>query len=383
MKWRKWRKPDRQDGDYWVLIRGKDRGRISLALGNIPEDEAAAALARIQREEDAGTVSRVLALHARDKQAAVRYLTDDNALLPAAPTDYGGMTLREYHDEVYAPWRQEDRPRTWRTEAGHWTRILRDLGHLRLRRLGPHEVADFLDGLTLERGRLAGQPASPTYRRLLRAALQAMLARAYRLRHIDRLPDLAEFTIRGSSKGRKRKDPLSLDELAALLEASQPKHRAMWACGAGLGLRPSELVRVRWEDVRWSSRTLVVRGEKTEAAADEIPLTPIALRELRDWWMRSGQPEAGVAFEARPGVPYESVSGYKRALATAAQRAGISHAVHPYLLRHSFATIAWSLGVDKDVARRILRHTDAAMLDEVYCRPRPADLVERVQAFDL
>ena len=83
------------------------------------------------------------------------------------------------------------------------------------------------------------------------------------------------------------------------------------------------------------------------------------------------------------GEPYTSVSGYKRSLETAAERAAIGHKVTPYLLRDSFATIAWSLGIDKDVARRILRHTDEKMLDEVYCRPRPADLVERVAAFDL
>ena len=46
----------------------------------------------------------------------------------------------------------------------------------------------------------------------------------------------------------------------------------------------------------------------------------------------------------------------------------------PYLLRHSFATIAWSIGVEKDVARRILRHTDLMTLENVYCRPLVAEL---------
>ena len=36
-----------------------------------------------------------------------------------------------------------------------------------------------------------------------------------------------------------------------------------------------------------------------------------------------------------------------------------------------------------DVARRVLRHTDDKMLDRVYCRPRPAELVRAVAAFDL
>jgi integrase len=55
----------------------------------------------------------------------------------------------------------------------------------------------------------------------------------------------------------------------------------------------------------------------------------------------------------------------------------------PYLLRHSFATIAWSLGLDIDTARRIMRHTDTKMLDRIYTRPRPKDLVARAAAFDV
>ena len=79
---------------------------------------------------------------------------------------------------------------------------------------------------------------------------------------------------------------------------------------------------------------------------------------------------------------YASITGYKHALETAARKAEIEHKVHPYLLRDSFATIAWSLGIEMDVARRILRHADETMLREVYCRPRPADLVAKVAAFD-
>ncbi|MEZ5333609.1 MAG: hypothetical protein R2991_16600 [Thermoanaerobaculia bacterium] len=77
------------------------------------------------------------------------------------------------------------------------------------------------------------------------------------------------------------------------------------------------------------------------------------------------------------------MSGYKRALAGAASEAGISRAVTPYLLWHSFATIAWSLGIEMDVARRILRHADETMLLEVHSRPQPAELVAKVAAFDV
>jgi integrase len=377
-------------GTSWRLLRGRNDDRIRANLGRISERDAEKALVRMQAEEDGGTVQRVLALHESDPAAAVGYLVGDPAvvaLLPDPPIDYSVMPLREYFDKIYKPWRSVEARRGWRSEAGHWRRILAELGVLRLREVDAHVVADYLDGMKSERGPRAGLAASGNTKRLHRAALQALVIRAERLRHLERAPDLGRFRLKGSTRTViERSDPLSLDELAALLDASGPQHRAMWAVGAGQGLRPSELLRMRWEDVRWSSRTLLVRGDsdgegKTTASVAEIPMTPIAFRELEVWWRAKGKPETGPAFLAG-GRAYRSESGYKRSLAGAAQRAGIARPVTPYLLRHSFATIAWSVGVEKDVARRILRHTDERMLDEVYCRPRPADLVERVSKFD-
>jgi hypothetical protein len=39
--------------------------------------------------------------------------------------------------------------------------------------------------------------------------------------------------------------------------------------------------------------------------------------------------------------------------------------------------------VKKEVARRVGRWTDDEMLDKVYSRPRPVDLVEMLKVFDL
>lgn len=153
----------------------------------------------------------------------------------------------------------------------------------------------------------------------------------------------------------------------------------MWGLGVGQGLRPSELVRVRWEDIDLARGTLAVRGAKTAASSAVIPLTPLARRELERFWRESERPGAGLLFKWGGGP----VKEYKRALASAAVAAGIERKVTPYLLRHSFATIAWTLGIDKDVARRIMRHTTTKMLDEVYARPRPEDLAKKLTAFDL
>jgi integrase len=291
---------------------------------------------------------------------------------------------------VYAEARALARPRTWRTEREHWRRLLADLGDTKLRDVDPRAFARWVRGLTVARTRTHRArgdadrvPASGAYRRLLRAALQALMTYAYVEGHLDTHVRIGEIRLEGSTlPARAAIAPLSLEEVGALCDAARtPVRRAMWAVGVGQGLRPGELVRVRWEDVDWNDRTLAVRGTKTEEAEAVVPLTPIAHDELHALWLALGKPKTGPAFRALAHTEDGRGSSYKKALARDAKAAGIARRVYPYLLRHSFATLAWSLGIDRDVARRIMRHTDLAMLDKVYTRPRPADLVERVAGF--
>ena len=384
-RWRLVRK-QRAQGPYFVVQKGRGGERVGLALGYVPEGDATRALETIQAEEDAESVGRVLRLYRRDRAEAIQYLLGDPEVArqvgPPEP-DHGSMRLEEYFEAVYKAWRMEHRPRGWPQESRHWKILLAGIGSVRLRQIDEFVLADHLDGLTVTRGRRKGQPASGNTKRLQRAALQALLKRAYRLQHISRRPDLAEFRIDGASTPVTVKpDPLTLDELADLMSVSQPKHRAMWAVGAGQGLRPSELIRVHWEDVDLEVRTLRVRGTKTLASAATVPLTPLAHRELLRWWERCGQPTEGLAFPSRTGDQY-SPQGWRKALATAVEAAGIERHIHPYLLRDSFATIAWSVGMEMEVTRRVGRWTDEKMLQQVYCRPRPAELVVRVASFDL
>lgn len=77
-----------------------------------------------------------------------------------------------------------------------------------------------------------------------------------------------------------------------LLLAATPNtmHCALFAVGIGAGLRPSEILSMRWEDINMEDMTATIRGSKTAASAAAIPLTNLAGRELMRWYTIPGLP---------------------------------------------------------------------------------------------
>jgi len=172
--------------------------------------------------------------------------------------------------------------------------------------------------------------------------------------------------IKGSSKRTREVTPLLPAEVYAIINAaSSPMHRALYGVGFGEGLRPSELLRMEWQDVNYDRKIIRVRGTKTEKSGDPIPLTDFASGYLREWQALCGNPTTGPCW-AWHG---EDIASMKKAFVRAGERAGLKDAgkrVHPYVMRHSFATLAASSGMPITTAQAVLRHTDLSMLWSVY-----------------
>lgn len=376
-----WRlQKDRRGGGavYWTLVRGAGEARISVALGILELEEAQRCLESARQDEQrAGRHERLIWLGRKDRASLVRYLLDPDAgveaLLARARPEPQHMTLTEYRKAIFWEKRKSQTAEsTWKKEALVWKQMERDrLGAVKLRRLTARHFEAYME-------RIRARGLSGRTQAIHKATYKALLDFAHRMGHIKEAHRF--FRIRGSTKRVwAQEEPLTLDEVGRLLNATDPVHRCLFGLGIGQGLRPSELVRVRWEDVDLQEHSMEVRGSKTETSSAVIPLTPLAFQELRSWWMAQGQPDEGLLFTWN-GEPLKT---FKRSLAGAAKRAGIEKNVTPYLLRHSFATLAWTVGIEKDVARRIMRHTTSRMLDEVYCRPRPRDLVKKLADFKL
>lgn len=377
---RRWRKTRQtlKGRAYWSLQAGaRGKGRVALALGYVTEDEAETALQAMQDEEmkTCGTpyYDRILRLYKKDKQAARDYLQGDSAIealfgIGAVEPNWKHLSLREYVDNHYGPHREATKPKTWRTERGHWNLIHNAIGD---RALG--DVDEFLvdEFLTEKLRRVDGGQPSANMQRQCRNAIRAMLTWARRKRHYQKpLPQFFRLEGTGPKVRHGEDEYLSLDDADCLLTATRlPMHRTIFASAIGLCLRPNEASRMRWEDIDFEAGRLTVRGTKTDASHAVVPLLPIARGALQAWWVASGEPTDGPCFVSERGKPYSTRGGHvgwRKALTTAIEKAGITKRVTPYSLRHAGASILVEHGIPMASVAKMLRHTNPRMLEQHY-----------------
>lgn len=187
--------------------------------------------------------------------------------------------------------------------------------------------------------------------------------------------------------------PRVLEELLGSLGASTPRDqrdRAMILLMARLGLRASEVVRLRLEDIDWDAGLVRVPSRKSGHGA-LLPLTEQVGAAIADY-LRDGRPataarEVFVAHWLTVGAPV-STSLVGRGVSRALSRAGIDAPVHgANLMRHSLATslldhgaglgdIAQVMGHRSLATTRIYAAVDTAALTQVplpWPQPSPTD----------
>jgi integrase/recombinase XerD len=153
-------------------------------------------------------------------------------------------------------------------------------------------------------------------------------------------------------------EPLGRSEIARLLEAATClKHRVLMMTCYAAGLRVSELVHLRLEDIH--SARMLIRVNQGKGRKDRYTLlSPRLLEELRTYW-RAYRPRPWL-FANRTGTEPLPVATAQRVYYTLKRRAGIEHGHGIHCLRHSFATHLMEAGVDLPTLQRLLGHTNLA-----------------------
>jgi integrase/recombinase XerD len=153
---------------------------------------------------------------------------------------------------------------------------------------------------------------------------------------------------------------LSPDEVTRMIDATPNlRHRTILMTLYSTGMRRSELCHLRPEDI--DKERMVVRIRQGKGGKDrEVPLSPKLLEQLRTYY-RSVKRRNGWMFPSlqtrRQDQPITSKAVW-HACREATRRAGITKAVHPHTLRHSFATHLFDNGAELPVIQTLLGHSD-------------------------
>jgi integrase len=147
-------------------------------------------------------------------------------------------------------------------------------------------------------------------------------------------------------------------EVANLIEAAKANrygHRdaTMVLLAYRHGLRASELVDLRWDQIDFGNATLAVRRAK-KGTPSTHPIQGDELRALRRL-QREQEPKSPFVFTSERGSPF-TTAGFARMIERAGAVAGFEFKAHPHMLRHACGFALANKGHDTRSLQAYLGH---------------------------
>lgn len=154
-------------------------------------------------------------------------------------------------------------------------------------------------------------------------------------------------------------EALDTREVRLMLEAATGTFRPLLTTAVFTGLRLGELLALEWTDVDFDKGRIRVRSSKTKAGVREVVMVPLVWRELE-----KNRGIAGRVFRTRAGEEMKPRT-VQRALEATLVRAGLRH-IRFHDLRHTFASIMISQGMDIAFVSKMMGHANVAITYRVY-----------------
>jgi integrase len=152
------------------------------------------------------------------------------------------------------------------------------------------------------------------------------------------------------------------------------------------GMRPSESLRLDWDDIDFDHNSIRVRSTKHTGSKIPPPryvdihgdLKPELLEWKQHWdeYFRHRPPHNHVFFN--PNKPTEQAQGFRGAFETVRKKAGLPW-MTSYTLRHYFISMAVMAGIDYLTIMSWSGHKSSEMIDRVYGHLRPGHTAEQME----
>jgi integrase len=176
--------------------------------------------------------------------------------------------------------------------------------------------------------------------------------------------------VRGSSKRRKQPRSLTVEEFHSLSKHLDEPFKTMVLLQTCLGLRVSELLALRWQDVDWMAAKLDVEHGIVNQHLDSVKTegSRKVMSVLSAWKRQTEFQEAGDWLFPSPvklgRLPY-SYTGYWRALQGASTAAGIGR-LGTHSFRHTYRSWLDAVGTAITVQQKLMRHSDIQTTLNIY-----------------
>jgi integrase len=307
------------------------------------------------------------------------------------------LTVNDVADQLFAEFeskvsRGERSERTLEIYRQRWnTHIRPTLGRRRLQSISVGEVSRFLADLRRKPSPRKKENAPPellsnwTVRGVLNV-LNVVLEHAVKHEYIASNPVRKVNGEKPPARNRTKARILEAEELALLIKHAPTSYRTLILTAVYTGMRQSELLGLRWQDIDFDAGAMHVRHQlsratkakparvvplKTDAGERHIDIAPVLARHLAKHSLasRHSRPEDFV-FASETGKPlyYRNVSA--RGLDKAAGRAGLNaegvQRISFHDLRHTAITHLIRSGADAAQVSRFAGHSKVSTTLDLY-----------------
>jgi integrase len=219
-------------------------------------------------------------------------------------------------------------------------------------------------------------PLAPGSRAKIRNIMSTLFNHAMRYEWTEKNPIRL---VRQSAKRLSTPDVLTAEEIGRLLGNLTGVYHVMTFLAAVTGLRVSELLALRWEDIHFDTAEIYltraiwcqhVGPMKTAASQKPVPMDAGLAALLLDWrgkcLYNQKTDYVFASAEMRGKQPLWPSSAMSKHIRPAAQKAGIVKHVRWHVFRHSFATLLKGNGEDVKTVQESLRHADSKVSLDTY-----------------
>jgi integrase len=204
------------------------------------------------------------------------------------------------------------------------------------------------------------------------------LRQMYEEVYLDEMIDRNPFDrVKNLSAQVREPEPFTAEEVAKILNELDGQERNLIQFAFWSGLRTSELIALRWQDVELENNRIFVRqakvrghlkGTKTSSGTREVMLQIHAKEALVSQYRYTSKLSEIIFHDSRIGKPWKNDQAIRKIVWTPAlKKAGVKYR-EPYQTRYTFASTLLSRGENQLWVAQQMGHKDWGQIRKVYGR---------------